>query len=123
MCINTKRYKKTVKEFLNDYGFVCYEQNADDTAFDISMLNGDLRYGDLLCTDGLIPSGGHTNGHVEFYRDKDHAFGWGSVKSTYEGNRGMKFEWKDDEQCFKEVKEKDSGKLYTTIYRYEGWEK
>ena len=109
-----KDIKKTVKEFLNDYGFVCYEQNADDTAFDISMLNGDLRYGDLLCTDG----------HVEFYTEKGKSFGWGSVKSKYEGNKGITFKWLDDEQCFKEVKSNtDNERRYTTIYRYEGWEK
>ena len=107
-------WEDTKARFEQD-GFKCYRQGIGGD-YDLSNLSDQsLEYGDLLCA----------NGHVEFYRDEDHTFGFGSTKKSYEDNTGFDFVWSDLHKCFTPRSQKDNSKIatknkYVSVYRYEG---
>ena len=110
-----------------DYGFKCYKvsnkENAEDkdkSSLQYLLKHSGLRYGDLICA----------NGHVEFYRDENHSFGWGRTHSDYEENAkySYKWDWSDEFKCLydKKLKQEDkkltlsTSDKYVAVYRYEG---
>ena len=108
-----------------DYGFKCYKagdkiKDAQDNEIDAlqKIYNDGLQYGDLICS----------NGHVEFYRDATHSFGWGRTHSDYENNEySYNWVWSDTYKCLYDSKlGEDNKKLnlsksekYVAVYRYE----
>ena len=113
---------------LLDYGFKCYMVNNDkdvnaweDDKNSLQYLlfkKGGLQYGDLICS----------NGHVEFYRDATHSFGWGRTHSDYENNEhSYHWVWSDFHNCLYNSKlgennkdlKLDTNEKYVAVYRYE----
>ena len=113
---------------LLDYGFKCYKVNNDKdvNAWEkdknslqyLLFKKGGLQYGDLVCS----------NGHVEFYRDAIHSFGWGRTHSDYENNEySYNWVWSDKYNCLYDSKLEKEGKelslstneKYVAVYRYE----
>lgn len=106
---------------LLDYGFKCYkagdkDENGDDVLR--KLYNEGLQYGDLVCS----------NGHVEFYRDDTHSFGWGRTHSDYENEEhSYHWVWSDFHNCLYDSKLGENNKdlklstneKYVAVYRYE----
>lgn len=72
---------------LNTIGtwFECYEYKLDNLDDRLNLINVfPLQPGDILARDG----------HVEFYIDQDHSFGWGETHDSVENDRDSKaFRW------------------------------
>ena len=110
---------------LLDYGFKCYKagdkiKDAQGNEIDAlqKIYNDGLQYGDLVCS----------NGHVEFYRDENHSFGWGRTHSDYENDEySYHWVWSDFHNCLynSELGENnnklklDTNEKYVAVYRYE----